>query len=93
MSDSAYKILIDVIGWIGALSVLAAYFLVSAKRIEGVSWTYQGLNLVGGAALGVNSLYYMAYPSAALNIVWCFIAIWTIRALIRLKPKNEGAPS
>ncbi|MCC7119536.1 MAG: hypothetical protein IT310_13510 [Anaerolineales bacterium] len=69
---------IDVIGWIGAILYLLAYWLVSAKKAEGDSWTYQGLNFVAGALLTVNTLYLRAYPSAGLNIVWMLIAIFTL---------------
>lgn len=69
---------IDVIGWIGAVLYLAAYGLVSAKKVEGDSWTYQGLNFLAGLLLTVNTVYLRAYPSAGLNIVWMLIAIFTL---------------
>ena len=41
------NILIDILGWIGAISFLVAYALVSAKKWEGDSLPYQLLNLAG----------------------------------------------
>ena len=76
------KLAIDVIGWIGAGGVLAAYALVSTGRIASASYTYQALNLVGGAGLAVNTFYYMSYPSTALNVIWVLIAVYAIAKLV-----------
>jgi hypothetical protein len=69
------KLLIDVIGWAGAGAVLAAYGLVSSRRMDPVSSGYQGLNVVGAAGLMINTFYYAAYPSTALNAIWALIAV------------------
>jgi hypothetical protein len=70
--------LIDSIGWIGAISLLAAYALVSMRKLEGDSLVYQLLNMMGGAFLIVNSFHYKAFPSVAVNVVWIGIAIYTM---------------
>ena len=49
---------IDILGWIGAIALLVAYALISAKRVEGDSTGYQLLNLVGSFLLILNTLYY-----------------------------------
>lgn len=66
--------IMDVIGWSGAVLVLSAYFLVSTKRLVGDSAAFQWLNLSGGVGLLVNTLFYRAYPSSLVNIVWIVIA-------------------
>jgi hypothetical protein len=76
MTDNS--VLIDVIGWIGAVAILVAYALVSTRKLEGTSTPYQLLNLAGGACLIVNTIYYKAYPSTFVNLVWAGIAIYTI---------------
>ena len=76
------KILIDIVGWVGAAALLVAYALVSTRRVEGDSTAYQQLNLVGSVLLIVNTIYYGAYPSAFLNVVWGGIAIYAIRKAI-----------
>ena len=68
-------VLIDVAGWIGMVLLIGAYALVTAGRILGTSLLFQLMNLVGGALLMVNSGYYGAWPSAALNLVWVVIGI------------------
>ncbi len=77
-------ILINVIGWLGMALLIGAYALVSTGRILGPSLTFQLMNLVGGGSLMVNSAYYGAWPSAALNVVWVVIGVVGLaRARIR----------
>jgi hypothetical protein len=70
--------LINLLGWVGTVLYLIAYGLVSAKKAEGDSWLYQGLNMIAGALLIINTIYLRAYPSAGLNIAWVGIAIVTL---------------
>jgi len=72
-------ILIDIIGWLGAAALLIAYALVSARRVEGDSTTYQSLNIGGSIFLMVNTVHYGAYPSAFVNLIWLGIAIYAVR--------------
>lgn len=58
--------------------VLAAYALVSARRIEGDSVLYQALNIAGAALLVANSFYYRAYPSVGVNVVWVGIGMYAL---------------
>ena len=69
---------IDIVGWTGAFLLLLAYGLVSWRRLEGNSIYYQFLNATGGMLLIVNSYYYKAFPSVAVNCVWISIAFFTI---------------
>ena len=72
------RIIIDTIGWIGAVTYLIAYGMVSAKKLEADSWAYQGMNMFAGTLLIINNFYLRAYPSTALNTVWVGIAILTL---------------
>ncbi len=74
---------VDVIGWLGALSLLGAYGLVSSRRVDGASVLYQMLNLSGGAALVINTYYHGAYPSAFVNVVWIGIALYALTIVRR----------
>ena len=69
------KLFIDALGWIGALSLIAAYFCVSFRKIAADSALYQFMNAIGSLLLIVNTMYYRAYPSAFVNIVWIAIAV------------------
>jgi len=77
-------LLIDVIGWTGAILVLAAYALVSTGKVTGKSMAYQLPNLVGGTCLIANAGYHGAFPSVSVNAVWVCIAVVAIaRAWMR----------
>ncbi len=75
-------VLINILGWIGAIALLVAYALISARRVEGDSTGYQLLNLVGSILLMLNTLYYEAYPSSFLNLFWMGIALYFLRKVI-----------
>jgi len=69
---------IDLAGWIGVAALLAAYVLVSTRRLAGDAVRYQVLNVVGSVLLIVNSLYNEAYPSVGVNVAWTGIAVFTL---------------
>jgi hypothetical protein len=72
------RTIIDILGWTGTVLYLLAYGLISAKKVEGDSWLYQGLNILAGIFLIFNTFYLRAYPSAGLNIAWVGIAVLTL---------------
>ncbi|MBB6344248.1 CBU_0592 family membrane protein [Nonomuraea muscovyensis] len=77
-------LLLDAIGWIGAGLLVVGYGMVSAARMSGDSASYQALNLVGSAALMVNSAHNDAWPSAGLNLIWAAIGAVSLVKLARL---------
>ena len=68
-------ILINVVGWLGMALLIGAYALVTAGRLHGPGLTFQLMNLFGGGFLMLNSAYYSAWPSAALNLVWVVVGL------------------
>jgi len=80
------KLLIDVIGWIGSVLVIAAYGLNSYQKIRSDSLWFLALNLIGGIFLIVYSVYYTAYANTFINVVWVIIAI---PAMIKLISKQR----
>jgi len=79
------KLLIDIIGWIGSIMVIAAYGLNSYQKIKSNSLVFLLLNLVGGIFLIIYSVYYTAYANTFINVVWVIIAVPAIIQLIRKK--------
>lgn len=76
------QLLIDVLGWIGSIEVIAAYGLNRYQKIKSDSVLFQVLNLTGGVFLIINTVYYGAYPSTFINVVWVLIALTSLaRAL------------
>jgi len=75
------KILMDVIGWIGASSLLSAYLLISNGKIEVKTYLYQLLNIGGSLCLISNTFYYGTYALVALNTIWALIGLNALRKL------------
>ena len=72
---------IEVVGWAGAILILAAYALLTAGKLKADDRAYQWMNVVGALGFIVNSGWNGAVPSAALNVIWAGIgltALWRI---------------
>jgi hypothetical protein len=52
--------------------------LISTDRLTGRSPLFQWMNLVGAAGFVINGWWHGAIPSASLNIVWMFIAAFSL---------------
>jgi len=77
--------IIDFLGWIGSLLLISAYYQNSRNKINAQSFIYQLLNVMGSIFLIVNTIYYGAYPSSAINIIWVVIGM---RFLIKNAKNN-----
>lgn len=75
MSQAAFM---DLLGWVGTILYLIAYYLVSIKKVEGDSFSYQSMNIVAGILLVINTFYWRAYPSLGLNAAWIAIGLFTL---------------
>ncbi len=82
------EVLLNVLGWIGAFLLLLAYALVSFKKLEADSQTYQWLNITASVLLLVNTIYYGAYPSSFVNAAWTVIAFFAILTIRRKYEKS-----
>ena len=72
------KLFIDIVGWTGSILYLLAYALVSAKKTEGDSLLYQGINILAGSLLVIYTLALGAYATTGLNAVWVVIGLLTL---------------
>ena len=79
--------LIEIVGWVGGALILLAYGLVTSGRLAARSLAYQLMNLFGAIGFIINSGWYGAMPSVALNVVWLAIAVF---ALLRLRGKSNS---
>lgn len=73
---------VDIVGWAGAVLVLAAYGLVSTKRLDGDSVAYQALNVAGAAGMVINTYVRGALPSAALNVIWIGVGLYVLAKVV-----------
>ena len=86
MRSAMLTILIEAVGWAGAVTSLASYALLSAGRRTAASPAYQWMNIIGAAGFVVNSGWNGAMPSAVLNVIWMGIgvaALWRLRTARR----------
>jgi len=82
--------MIHILGAVGSVIVLLAYFLVTAGRVKSASWGFQGLNLVGSVLLTMYSFALAAWAAVPLNGTWVIIAAV---ALVQLRLKRRRADS
>ena len=61
-------------GWVGAVSCLIAYLLLSLKKLKPHGFVYPLLNVIGGAGLTYSAIYSADYPNIIINILWATIA-------------------
>jgi len=80
------KVFIEVVGWLAAGVILAAYGLLSSGKLDGRSSVYHWMNVIGAAGFVLNSGYNGAVPSAVLNVIWIGIGAF---GLIRYRPRTE----
>jgi hypothetical protein len=78
----------ELAGCIGAALLLAAYGMVSFKKLRPDSLWNRSLNAAGSGLLIVNTVYHRAFPSAFVNVIWILIAVVAqMRALSMRKRK------
>ena len=79
------QLLVDILGWIASVELIAAYALLSAQKLHADSPLFQWLNLTGSIFLIANTYYYGAFPSTVVNIFWLLIATFALYKIMRSK--------
>ena len=75
--------LTDLLGWIGALGVLAAYGLLTLGRWEAATLRYQGANTVFAVLLLIWAVSIAAWQSALINGVWAVVGVVGVIGVLR----------
>lgn len=65
-----------IVGIIGTLVVLLAFFLLQAGKLHGNRPAYQLMNAIGAAAIIVSLFYQFNLASMLLEIAWLLISIY-----------------
>lgn len=68
------RTVLEIVGWYGAVAIIAAYILVSFDLIIADSLLYQVLNGTGAAGIVLVSVAKRSWQPAVLNTVWMAIA-------------------
>ena len=81
-------LLVECVGWLGAVLILAAYGLLTAGKLDADSPAYQAANVVGALGFIANGWWHKALPSTVLNVIWAGIGVV---ALIRISAKTRAS--
>lgn len=65
----------QIIGWIGMILILVAYFLISFDIVTVHNIWFQLLNIIGSFGLVLVAFGRRDWQPMVLNIIWIFIAI------------------
>jgi hypothetical protein len=77
----------DLSGWIGALLVLIAYYMVSSGKAKAESINFQLINIIGAAFLIYYTYACQAYASMTVNIIWVGIGFSSLTKYIKFHTK------
>ncbi|WP_436517386.1 CBU_0592 family membrane protein [Ekhidna sp. To15] len=75
---------LELIGWLGAGSLLVGFALNLFQKIHADSITYLLLNLIGSLLLLYNAYMNGAFPFVAVNFVWVVFSVFKL-VQIRMK--------
>lgn len=70
--------LIEIIGWIGTILIVGAYFLNINGKIKSTAVPYILANLVGGILFSIYTYAHRTWPNMVVNVVWVLIALAAI---------------
>lgn len=66
----------QIIGFIGMLFIVYAYFLLQAQKVEHHSLKFQILNLIGAMLLIISLLVHFNLGSFLIEVFWVIITIY-----------------
>jgi hypothetical protein len=82
---------IQLIGWVGAASLLVAYALLTSGKLTATGSTYLAVNFFAAIALGLSTAAAHAWPSATVNALWLVIGLVPLyRAINARRALAEG---
>ena len=72
------KLIIEIIGWLGVIFYVIAYFLLTIGLMKADGYRFHFLNMLGAAGLITVSAYYGDRPNLVVNVIWFAIGIFAI---------------
>lgn len=67
--------LLEIVGILGMIGLLSAFFLASRKILDDRKIGYHLLNLFGAAGIVVNAFFKEVWSVTALESAWCLLAL------------------
>ena len=83
------SLIASIVGWVGMILIVSAYYLLSTKKLTSKSWVYHLINFFGGIGIVINTLINRAWPAMVLNILWALIAMISIIKITKTKTKKK----
>lgn len=84
---------VEICGWMGGITLVFAYAIVSSGRITARGRIFQWLNIAGSLMLSANSGWHHAWPSVALNLVWIGVGASALARSLRRKALHTASNS
>lgn len=89
LPEDRFETVVEIIGWVGSISILLAYALNSYQKIRSDSPVFLFLNLIGGLLLMAYGYYKDAFANTFLNFVWVVVALIALGKLYRKRIKKK----
>lgn len=82
--------LVTALGWVGAVTCLVAYVMVTRGRWSPTSGRYQLTNVVSGALMGLVAARSGVWPSVATNLVWTAVGIYAVSVILVARRRRRA---
>ena len=79
----------EISGWIGAVLVLVAYYMVSTGKAKADTTVFQLINILGATFLIYYTYSCKAYASMIVNIIWVFIGMSSFMTYIKFNDESK----
>jgi hypothetical protein len=66
---------IDIVGLVGVLQIVIAYFLLQSSYLTSDSYTFSFLNLIGAVFILYSLFYNWNLSSVVIEIIWILISV------------------
>lgn len=89
MQPQTATLLFDIVGTVGVVLILAAYFLVQNGRITADMLVYPLLNLAGALLLLISLMWSWNTPSVIIELCWITISLYGIARILKKRNKEQ----
>lgn len=82
---------VTALGWVGAVTCLVAYVLVTRGKWAPTSGRYQLANVVSGLTMGLVAASSGVWPSVVTNAVWAVVGVHAVATVLRARRQRARA--
>jgi hypothetical protein len=75
----------DVVGYLGAATIVVGYFLNQRGVLRSDGWRYPAINLAGSLLVMVSLLQTLNPPSVVIEVFWSAISVYGIQRSLRAR--------